>query len=207
MYYNLNNVNYEVIIEKKRIKNCYIRVKEDLKIYVSANYLISRKQIKIILDNNKEYLAKSIKKQSRKIDNNYYYLGKKITIEYDEEFTGIENGILYVKNFDSIEEWFKKRAKQLFEERIFYWHNKFEEDIPYPSIKCRNMKTRWGVCNKENNSVTLNLQLIHKEMKFIDYVIIHELSHFVHFDHSKCFWNIVSKYEPNYKLIRKQLKE
>ena len=67
------------------------------------------------------------------------------------------------------------------------------------------MKTRWGVCNK-NNSITLNSDLIKYGYEQIDYVIIHELSHFIHFNHSKDFWNLVNKYCKNYKEIRKSLK-
>ena len=69
------------------------------------------------------------------------------------------------------------------------------------------MKTRWGVCNKRDNSVTLNTNLIKETIDKLDYVIIHELAHFVHFDHSKDFWNLVSKYCKEYKQIRKELKD
>ena len=69
------------------------------------------------------------------------------------------------------------------------------------------MKTRWGVCNRKNITVTLNLELIKYDLNKVDYVIVHELSHFVHFNHSKNFWNTVSKYCPKYKQIKKELKE
>ena len=69
------------------------------------------------------------------------------------------------------------------------------------------MKTRWGVCNIRDNSVTLNSKLIEYDIEELDYVIIHELSHFIHFNHSKAFWNQVEKYTPNYKQIRKKLKD
>ena len=83
----------------------------------------------------------------------------------------------------------------------------FDEKIPYPIIKVRGMKTRWGVCNRRDNSVTLNLELIKKDPMYLNYVIVHELSHFVHFDHSKAFWGVVEKYCPDYKIVRKKLKE
>ena len=69
------------------------------------------------------------------------------------------------------------------------------------------MKTRWGVCNKKTNTVTLNSELIKYDISKIDYVIIHELSHFLHFNHSRSFWNQVEKYCPNYKKIRNELKD
>ena len=84
--------------------------------------------------------------------------------------------------------------------------NKFDENIPYPILKIRTMKTRWGVCNRKVKSVTLNFNLVKYDYYCLDYVIVHELSHFVHFDHSKEFWNTVSKYYPNYKIIQKKLK-
>ena len=76
-----------------------------------------------------------------------------------------------------------------------------------PKLKIRNMKSRWGVYNKKNHSVTLNTHLIEYDIEKLDYVIYHELSHIIHFDHSKEFWNLVSKYCPNYKIIRKDMKE
>ena len=69
------------------------------------------------------------------------------------------------------------------------------------------MKTRWGVCNKRDTSITLNANLMKEKIECLDYVIVHELSHFVHFNHSKEFWNTVEKYCPYYKKIRKSLKE
>ena len=68
------------------------------------------------------------------------------------------------------------------------------------------MSTRWGVCNKKTKTITLNSELVKYNIDKLDYVIIHELSHFIYFNHSKSFWNQVGKYCPNYKQIRKDLK-
>jgi len=69
------------------------------------------------------------------------------------------------------------------------------------------MTSRWGVCNRKNKSITINTELVKKDLKYIDYVIIHELCHFVHFNHSSDFWKLVSKYCDNYKKLRKEMKE
>ena len=53
------------------------------------------------------------------------------------------------------------------------------------------MKTRWGVCNRSNNTITLNSELLKKEITLLDYVIVHEMCHFKHPNHSKDFWNEV----------------
>jgi len=79
-------------------------------------------------------------------------------------------------------------------------------DLPEFKLRIRYMKTRWGVCNKSSMSVTLNSELIHKDVALIDYVIIHELCHFKYMNHSNAFWKEVEKYYPYYKLARKRLK-
>ena len=69
------------------------------------------------------------------------------------------------------------------------------------------MKTRWGVYNRLRHTITLNSRLIEFDIEKIDYVIIHELSHIIHFNHSKNFWALVNKYCSNYKKIRKEMKD
>lgn len=101
----------------------------------------------------------------------------------------------------------KKRTEQIYKQRLDYIYNLYKEDIPYPKLRIRKMKTRWGVCNRKDNIVTLNSELIKYGYQQIDYVIVHELSHFIYFDHSKNFWLQVSKYCKDYKVIRKTLKE
>ena len=103
--------------------------------------------------------------------------------------------------------WYKKYAKDVFKKYLDEAYYVFGEKIPYPIIKVRSMKTRWGVCNRRDNSVTLNLELIKKDPMYLNYVIVHELSHFIHFDHSRAFWHVVEKYCPDYKTVRKKLKE
>ena len=88
-----------------------------------------------------------------------------------------------------------------------YWYNKFEEKIPKPNLKIRTMKTRWGVCNRKSKTITLNTRLLEYDISCLDYVIVHELSHFIHPNHSSEFWNLVGKYYPKYKECRKMLKE
>ena len=83
----------------------------------------------------------------------------------------------------------------------------FMEKIPVPNLKIRKMTSRWGVCNIKNYNVTLNYQLSKYNIRCLDYVIVHELSHFVYPNHSRNFWNLVGKYYPNYKECRKELKE
>ena len=66
MFFNYDGESYEIIIEKKNNKNTYIRVKEDLKIYVSTSYLTPKFAIKKLIDNNRNKIIKMIDSQNTK---------------------------------------------------------------------------------------------------------------------------------------------
>lgn len=209
MNYTINGQIYKVEIIRKNNKNTYIRVKQDLTIYVTTNYFVTKKQIEHLLDENIDYLKKMIDKSliNQEKQNKFYYLGKEYQVIYMDTNTEIYEDKIFTKNEDTLNKWLKKEITNLYKERLEYLYHKFQEKIPYPKIKFRKMKTRWGVCNKRDLSITLNTELIKYNIECLDYVIVHELTHFIHFNHSKNFWNVVEKYYPNYKQIRKKLKE
>lgn len=80
-----------------------------------------------------------------------------------------------------------------------------ELGIPYNNLHIKNLKTKWGSCSGINN-ISINLQLIHCDIKFLHYVVIHEACHLKEKNHSQNFWNLVEKYCPEYKKVRKELK-
>ena len=63
------------------------------------------------------------------------------------------------------------------------------------------------LCNSKLKRVTLNLELIKRDVSYLDYVIIHEMSHLIHGDHSTAFWRLVEENMPNYKKYREEMKE
>ena len=208
--YRLDGISYKVLVVKKNNKNTYIKIKDDLTIYVTTNYLTSKRDVKTILDNEKGFLRKALSRTRKKMEKEelFYYLGEKydiILVPFDN--IEIDKGKIYVKDEKTLEKWLKREIKRIFTERLEYNYDLFDEDIPFPKLKIRSMKTRWGVCNKRDNSVTLNSKLIKYSIHEIDYVIIHELSHFVHFDHSREFWETVRIHMPDYKKAMAVLKE
>ena len=211
MHVNIDGKNYEVIIEKKNNKNTYLRVKEDLKIHISTSYLTPNFMIKKIINDNLEFIKKQIKKQSKKIEkqDKYYYLGKEINIVIIDiiKKAYLENDILYVKDIKDVDLWYKSEMKRIFKERFDNIYNNFSRNIPYPKLVIRKMSTRWGVCNTKLLKITLNSELIYKDIKCLDYVIVHELSHLIHGNHGKEFWALVEENKPDYKLIRKEMRE
>ena len=210
MKYRIGQTEYNVVIIKKNNKNTYIRIDENENIVVTTNkYTV--KYIEDILNNNINQIAKMIKvKQKQNEKNiNFYYLGKKYDIITISTFNKVEmiDDKIFVPNLKDLDKWVIKQMKTVYQERLDYWYNIFEEKIPYPKLKYRNMKTRWGVCNRKNMSVTLNTNLIKYNIECLDYVIIHELSHFIEFNHSNKFWKVVENYCENYKEIKRKLKE
>ena len=162
MQYKINDYLCNVYIEKKNNKNTYIRIKEDLNIYVTTNYFTTEKQVIKLLDNNYDYLFKMLNnmKQRNEKKELFYYLGKKYDIIYLDSNVELYDDKIYVKNEETLNKWYKKQIKKIFKERLDYNYGLFIENIPYPNLRIRKMKTRWGVCNKRTNTVTLNSELI-----------------------------------------------
>ena len=107
---------------------------------------------------------------------------------------------------NELNKYINKLTSQVFSEEIAKIL-KIMPNIPEFTLKIRKMSSRWGVCNYVKKTVTLNSELIKYERKIIDYVIVHEFSHFTHHNHSAAFWDLVETYYPLYKLARKELKE
>lgn len=213
MEYVIDNKVYEVVIIKKRNKNTYIRVKEDMKIYVTTNYLTSKRYVKNLLDDNYNYLVKMINNMCKKNEKKdlFFYLGNSYDIIFVNDLKKVDvdsnNYVIYASDIKQLNKWYNKVVKDTFMERFTYIYNIFDEVNIMPKLKIRKMKSRWGVYNRVKHSVTLNSELIKYNVRCLDYVIVHELSHVIHFNHSKNFWTLVSKYCNNYKAIKKELKE
>lgn len=211
MQITIDGITYDVIIERKNNKNTYLRVKEDLNIYITTHYLTPNFMIEKLINDNIPFIKKQIEKMGKRIDKKEknYILGEEINIVVDKSVkkTSFDGTNLYVKNKSEVEKWYKKATKQIFEKHLKDVYNRFTVDIPFPKLCIRKMTTRWGVNNSRLKKVTLNSELIYKDPKYLDYVIVHELAHFIHHNHGKGFWKLVEENEPNYKKIRKELQE
>lgn len=202
---------YDVIIQRKKSnRGTYIRVKKDLKIYVTTNYFSTLKSIQKLIESNYDKIVDMIKTQEKRSANSdgFFYLGKKYNIVY-VDYTDIslgENKVFMKKGFD-VDKWYKKQAEDLFKRKLEEHYQSFSKKIPHPTLRIRKMKSRWGVCNIKTHIITLNLELMKREEKYLDYVIVHELSHLIHPDHSPKFWDLVGENFPKYKECRKEMKD
>ena len=208
MQIEIDDKIYEVEIIKKNNRNTYIRVK-DGKIIVTTNYLTPRSSIVKLIRDNQNSLIKMINTDNKKQDkkDNFYLFGKQYDVIYGFNGIEIDNDKIYAPNKKELDKYILNEIKKIYQIRLDYWYNVFEEKIPVPNLKIRKMTSRWGVCNTKNHNVTLNYELSKYDITCLDYVIVHELSHFIYHDHQKDFWNLVGKYYPKYKEARKMLKE
>lgn len=210
MNIKINNKIYNVEIIYKNNKNMYLRIKDDLKIVVTAPLKISEKKIQKFVESNIDYISKVIIQKEEvlaKKQDKFQYLGKLYDICYINErkiFLGEEKALIG-KNVN-IDNWYKKNAIEVFENYYNSCFQNFKEAKYKPLLKIRKMKGKWGVCNITNKTITLNLELIKLNPKYLIYVIYHELCHLKHPNHSKDFWALVKKYVPNYKQIKKEMK-
>ena len=96
-----------------------------------------------------------------------------------------------------------KEAKELLTPRI---HDlAYEHDIEYRSLHFKKLKRRWGSCDHQKN-IILNIFLTQLPWEYIDYVLLHELTHTEHLDHGLDFWNRLTELKPDAKRIRSEMK-
>ena len=120
----------------------------------------------------------------------------------------LENDILYypqnkVLNKEQIIKWLKKEAKKILENRVSIYANIMK--VTPNNIGITSAKTRWGSCSGKNN-INFTYRLILCPISVVDYVVVHELSHITHKNHSKKFWNCVESFYPSYKKEENWLK-
>lgn len=210
MKITIKDQTFNVFITRKNNKNMYLRVKKD-GIYITCNYFVTNSMIKSFIEKNEDDIIKMNETVQRKEKKNeeFYYLGNKYDVVVLNTVSKIEfvGNQVFVKNKTYLNTFLKNECERIFNERVKICYNLFEEDIPYPKVMIGKMKRKWGYCNKRQELIKLNSELIKYSIDEIDYVIIHELCHFLEFNHSKNFWNYVKKYKPNYKENTKVLKE
>lgn len=98
----------------------------------------------------------------------------------------------------------KKQAQKYLTERTAYYAKIMGAE--YKGVKITSAQTRYGSCSSDN-SICYSYLLMLKPLYAVDYVVVHELAHTFHHDHSKKFYAVIEKYMPDYRQRVKELKK
>ena len=165
--------SYEVIYSSR--KSLAIQVDSDCNIVVRAPYGVSQKSIDEFVLDKKKWLEKTVTSQLEKKKRRKIYTTEEIEL-------------------------LRKKAKEILPQKDEYYADIM--GVKPKSVKINSAQKRYGSCSSENN-INFSLYLIDKDEKFIDYVVIHELAHIKHHNHSKAFYSFVAEFMPDYKEISK----
>lgn len=105
---------------------------------------------------------------------------------------------------DAVEKWYRERAREVITDKVTYFQQFIEK--PVGEIRIKEQKSRWGSCSSQGN-LNFNWKIVMAPDEIIDYLVVHELCHRLHMNHSKEFWDSVGKIIPDYKQREKWLKE
>lgn len=166
---------FEYTIKKSSRKTIAIQVDKNCRITVRAPYSVSDEEIERFLSEKREWLQKAIISQRERAKKEKQYT--------DEEISVMRN-----------------KAKKIIPERVLYYSKIM--GVSPTAVKINSAKTRYGSCSAKN-SLNFSLYLMDKDERFIDYVVVHELAHIRHHNHSKAFYDFVEKFIPDYKRISK----
>lgn len=213
---NQQQIPYQIRFSKKA-KYLQVRINHTnhLELIIPRRY--SLKDGENFLNDKIEWIKKYSGKLIQK-DEKRFFFGKEIIIRQNYDLfvkrphIKFENKVLSIKtpsgsNYELNELYFaflKRQAKKYLIERTNYLAYKYNFQVS--KIGIRGQKTRWGSCSG-NGNLSFNFKLMQFKKETIDYVIIHELCHLKVMNHSKKFWGMVEKYCPEYKSLRKELKD
>lgn len=216
----INNKEIEIVIKHTKRKTVSFKILRYKCVQVTAPYFLSEGNIIDIINKNISWIEKNIDKNiTQKKERKYLngdiipYKGQGYTLKIKE---GNREVIIDPSNFvinlscktkdeakGIILNWYKKQAEEYIKNKVKY----YEEILGVKSanIRIKNQNTLWGSCSSKRN-LNFNLKIIMAPINIIDYVIIHELCHIKHMNHSLEFWKEVEKIIPDYKEKRTFLK-
>jgi len=227
--YEGEEIKYTLIKSKR--KTVALKITNEGEVVVSAPLRASNKAIEDIVLKKAKWIAeklKVVKENQSKVKKSEFIngatislLGKEYKLIVEEvlikgasvKFDGsvfnvrVNNALNNEGKQQFIKEvltlWMRKKAKEVFEERTRYYANEIKL---YPKkITIKEQKTLWGSCSSKDN-INFNWRLIMAPIEILDYVVVHELCHLKHRNHSKEYWDFVEAAMPEHEERRQWLK-
>ena len=227
----INGRILEYTLERKKVKNLNLRIRRDGSVYVSANKSVPLEDIENFLRSKSDFISKAVEHYSevtsRKESPKKYVDGESFRVlGHDLRLKVIRGARNEVKS-DGV--FITLRVKDPFDtdmkERVFRkWmagiccetvtklceavYPKFRKyGIDFPEIKFRNMVSRWGSCMPKKKILTFSYALAMVPVSCIEYVVMHEFTHFLHLNHSPDFYRQLAVFMPDWRERKKLLEK
>ncbi len=226
MEVTLENKVFNVEIQRKRIKNIYLKIKKENELIVSAHPLVPLFQIENFLLSKKEWIIEANERVKKKSSLNENKGTRNQKIQYLGEIKDLEivasskpalkvepsRIVLYIKDISKAQVTFENLAKKELKKYCDQYQNQFnlimdDYHLPHPTVSFRKMVSKWGSCIPKKAKITMNVNLIYMPLECLYYVLLHEYSHMIVPNHSKRFYDLIEMYMPDYKRFRKMLRE
>lgn len=218
----LDDLNIPYIIKKGKYKRIIIGYYHQstltIKLPINMPY---NKLDKFIEDNINWIISKQPKGYFKNVtyENKemYLFLGKEYEFSiFLSKYSQIEllnnKMIIYTNDLNSLKirkivsEWRLKQAEMIFQEVLNKCFKEMSHYLnKYPLLEIKRYKSRWGCCYPKKNKIILNVSVVNLPIDLIEYVVYHELAHFVYLNHSKEFHELLAKFVKNEKKIKKQM--
>ena len=215
---NYIHMNPNKVIRSKR-KTLSLTINENAELIIRAPKRLSIEKIQDFINEKENWINRKkrlIENQIKDVTSNHnklLYLGNLFPINVEQNaskelfFTGeefIANSIEPDSLSLSIKKWYKNKFKEIALPRVAYFANK--HNLMVNQVRIKNQKTMWGSCSSKNN-INLNYLLLMAPMGVIDYVIVHELVHTIHRNHSTDFWDSVESIMPEFQEHKRWLQK
>ena len=216
-------------LERKHVKNLNLRVRKDGSVFVSANEMVHCEEIDLFIQSKASYILKAIDyfnemaqykpQPKRYVSGETFYIqgrglrlqvsqAKKDTISTDDVYI-----FLKVKDINDVEKKRRIVTRFLDQECKTIFGEVMEDLYPLvrkygiekPTLRIRDMETRWGSCLTKKRIITLNKRLLEAPRNCIEYVVMHELCHLIRPDHSAAFYALLNEKMPDWKERRQRL--
>ncbi|WP_428087282.1 M48 family metallopeptidase [Candidatus Thioglobus sp.] len=208
-------MDYQLIRSKR--KTLSLQINQDAQLVVRSPNKLPIAEINKFIEQKSSWIDskiracsnKQINKPKYQQDEKFLYLGSSYPLDINPEKTsklGFD-GASFASNAASKQlflDWYKAKFIQIALPRLNYYAQK--NQLNYQQVRFKSQKTLWGSCSSSNN-INLNYLLIRAPIAIIDYVIVHELAHIKHKNHSQNFWDFVMQMLPDYKASKRWLQD
>ena len=215
LVYNDNIINYKIKNNARTTKISFSCKEGKVIVTKPVKYPVNK--VKKLVNENIDLIYKLYKKYDSLLlkRKEILFLGKRLDfkIVYGNNEIKVIDNIFYIFAKDIgneelirtiIKDYFKNFAYKILALKLDFWTSKMGLD--YNIFKVKYMTTRWGSCIKGTKTLNFNSKIVMLQDRVIDLIVVHELCHLVHANHQMKFWNLLSKYVPDYKILDKWLK-